>query len=137
MPEHIPRVPPRLDPLQSRVVRRVIQCGTGHARGLQGRIREVGVGMTDLPELPTMDSGRVQIETYGESASMFRSHQIPWFLRSRRKAGRSMSLQFHSALKVLIDTGAGRRLAESSRMRQAPRNQYQVTTPKLPPSGGA
>src|SRR2546426_7547815 len=47
MPEHIPRVPPRLDPLQARVVPFVIQCVPWHAGCVQGRVRKVGVGMID------------------------------------------------------------------------------------------
>ena len=45
-----------------------------------------------------------------------------------------MSLQFHSALKVVIDSGAGgNSLAGSSPDVPGERNQYRVTTPKLPP----
>src|SRR3954468_3264295 len=47
MPEHIPRVPPRLDPLQARVVFLVVERGPGHARGIQRRVREISVGMID------------------------------------------------------------------------------------------
>ena len=47
MPEHISRVPARLDLLQARVVPFVIQRGPGHARGIQGRVREVGIRMID------------------------------------------------------------------------------------------
>ena len=47
MPEHIPRVPPRLDPLQARIVRFVIQRVARPTRRIQGRVREVGVGMID------------------------------------------------------------------------------------------
>jgi hypothetical protein len=47
MAEHIPRVPPRLDPLQARVARLVIHRVPGHAGGIQGRVREVGVRMID------------------------------------------------------------------------------------------
>ena len=48
----------------------------------------------------------VQSDAFGESASLFRSHHVPWFLRSRRNVGSSMSLQLHSALNVVIDSGA-------------------------------
>src|ERR1700730_3709780 len=79
-------------------------------------------------------SRRVQREAYGESASLFRSHQIPWFRRSRRKDSRSVSLQFHSARKDVIVSGArGSSLAGSSPDAPGDRNQYRVTTPKLPP----
>ena len=45
-----------------------------------------------------------------------------------------MSLQFHSALKVVIDSGArGSSVAGSSPEASGDRNQYRVTTPKLPP----
>src|SRR5205809_6949791 len=79
-------------------------------------------------------SKSVQREAYGESASLFRSHQVPWFLRSRRKDRGPMLLQLHSALKVVIDSGArGNSLAGSSPDVPGDRNQYRVTTPKLPP----
>src|SRR2546425_12469100 len=45
-----------------------------------------------------------------------------------------MSLQFHSDVKVVIDAGArGNSLAGSSPDAPGARNQYRVTTPKLPP----
>src|SRR5947199_4906264 len=47
MPEHIQRVPPRLDPLQARVVSLVIQGGPRNAGRIQGGVREIGVGMID------------------------------------------------------------------------------------------
>ena len=47
MPENITWVPPCLDTLQAWVVRFVIQRLPGHARGIQGRIREVGVRVID------------------------------------------------------------------------------------------
>ena len=47
MPEHIPRIPLRLDPLQPRVVVSVIQRVPGHARRIQCRVGEVSVRMID------------------------------------------------------------------------------------------
>ena len=45
-----------------------------------------------------------------------------------------MSLQLHSALNVVIDSGArGSSVAGSSPDASGDRNQYRVTTPKLPP----
>ena len=47
VPEHVPRVPPRFDPLQPRIVGLVVQRVPRHARRIQRRVREVGVGMID------------------------------------------------------------------------------------------
>ncbi len=45
-----------------------------------------------------------------------------------------MSLQFHSALKVVIDSGArGINVVGSPPDALGDRNQYRVTTPKFPP----
>ena len=90
--------------------------------------------MTIFPNCLRWSSKRVHSDAFGESASLLRSDHIPWFVRSRRKEAWSMSLQFHSALKVVIDAGArGNSLAGSSPYKSGDRNQYLVTTPKLPP----
>ena len=47
MPEYVPRVPLRLDPLQARVVVLVIQRGPRHAGRVPRRISEVGVRVVD------------------------------------------------------------------------------------------
>src|SRR5262249_24512757 len=47
MPEHVPRVPLRLDPLQAHVVVLVIQLGPRHAGRVPRRIREIGVRVVD------------------------------------------------------------------------------------------
>jgi hypothetical protein len=47
MPEYIQRIPPRLDPLQARVVLFVIQRMPWHAGCIQPQVREIGVGMID------------------------------------------------------------------------------------------
>jgi len=45
MTEDVPWIPPRLDSLQPRIVRVVIQSVPGHARCIEDRVREVDVGM--------------------------------------------------------------------------------------------